>query len=117
MLVVRWLRSVAMLVFGLVLFSPVVALPLAVLVDRGPEGEARVSPHLFPLVLWLFDDFAWTCSRNSLIFATIVSVLSLGVGRCVRLGCRPPSILGTGTPAPAAGRVDGGAARVSRAGT
>lgn len=80
MVIVRWLRSLVMLVLGLLLVSPVVALPLAVLVDRGPVGEARIAPHLFPLVLWLFDDFAWTCSRNSLIFAATVSLLSLAVG-------------------------------------
>jgi ABC-type Fe3+ transport system permease subunit len=80
MLVIRWLRFLARVFLGLALLLPVVALPLAVLVDRGPAGETRVSPHLFPLVLWLFDDFARTCARNSIIFATIVSLLSVGVG-------------------------------------
>ena len=80
MLVVRWLRSLARLVLGVVLLSPVVALPLALLLDRGPAGETRISPHFFPLVLWLFDDFAWTCARNSLIFAILVSLLALGIG-------------------------------------
>ena len=79
MLVVRWLRFLARVFLGRALLLPVVALPLAVLVDRGPAGETRISPHLFPLVLWLFDDFAWTCARNSIIFATIVSLLSVGV--------------------------------------
>jgi ABC-type Fe3+ transport system permease subunit len=80
MLVLRWLRSLARFVLGVVLIAPVVALPLAVLLDRGPDGEARLSPHVFPLVLWLFDDFAWTCARNSLIFAVLVSLLSLALG-------------------------------------
>jgi ABC-type Fe3+ transport system permease subunit len=80
MLVVRWLRSLVRFALGLVLLSPVVALPVAVLLDRGPAGETRISPHLFSLVLWIFDDFAWTCSRNSLIFATVISLLSFGFG-------------------------------------
>ncbi len=80
MMVLRWLRSLARFVLAIVLFAPVVALPLAVTLDRGPGGETRLSPHLFPLVLWLFDDFAWTCTRNSLVFATLVSLLSLALG-------------------------------------
>ena len=52
----------------------------AILVDEGPLGEARASSHFFPLVLWLFDDFAWTCARNSVIFALVVSVSSLVLG-------------------------------------
>ena len=71
--------------------APAVALLVAILVDEGPSGEARASSHFFPLVLWLFDDFAWTCARNSVVFALLVSVASLllGVGlRCAlaRLG-------------------------------
>ena len=77
MMVLRWVRSLTRFVLGGVLITPVVALPIAVLLDRGPGGETRLSPHVFPLVLWLFDDFAWTCARNSLIFAVLVSLLSL----------------------------------------
>ena len=80
MLVFRWLGSLARGVLGVVLIAPVVALPLAVLLDRGPDGETRTAPHLFPLALWLFDDFAWTCARNSLIFAGLVSLASLALG-------------------------------------
>ena len=38
---------------------------VAILVDEGPSGEARASSHFFPLVLWLFDDFAWTCAARA----------------------------------------------------
>jgi len=67
-------------VLVLVLFAPVVSLPLAVLLDRGPSGETRTALHFFPLALWLFDDFAWTCTRNSVIFAIFLSLASLGLG-------------------------------------
>jgi iron(III) transport system permease protein len=62
------------------LLVPVVAILLAVLVDRGPSGTTRLS--LFPLALVALDPFASTCVRNSLIFATISSfaALILGVG-------------------------------------
>ena len=40
-------------------------------VDRGPDGEPRFS--LFPIALLAFDPFAWTCARNSLIFATALA--------------------------------------------
>ena len=66
-------------------FAPAVALVAAILVDEGPTGEPRASSHFFPVVLWLYDDFAWTCARNSVIFALVVSLgsLVLGVGlRC-----------------------------------
>ena len=71
----------------------------AILVDEGPTGEPRLSSHFFPVVLWVFDDFAWTCARNSLIFAIVVSVSSLVVGVGLQAAlCRLPhwgrSILG-----------------------
>ena len=104
MLVLRWLRSLARFVLGVVLIAPVVALPLAVLLDRGPAGETRVSPHLFPLVLWLFDDFAWTCARNSLIFATHrLAALARRGGR-PGLGRRSPPVLGASDSARPGGR-------------
>jgi ABC-type Fe3+ transport system permease subunit len=80
MRVFRWLRSLARGVLGAVVLAPVVALPVAIFVDRGPAGETRFSPHLFPIALWIFDDFAWTCARNSVIFAVVVSIASLAGG-------------------------------------
>jgi ABC-type Fe3+ transport system permease subunit len=77
MRVFGWLRWLAMGVLGAVLLAPSLALPMAVFVDRGPAGEARISTHLFPMALWIFDDFAWTCARNSVIFAVVVSLASL----------------------------------------
>ena len=117
MLVLRWLRSLARFVLGVVLIAPVVALPLAVSLDRGPAGETRLSPHLFPLVLWLFDDFAWTCARNSLIFAVLVSLLSLALGGVAGVGCRLPAVLGARDSARPGDRLVGGVAGVSCAGT
>jgi len=62
------------------LLVPVVAILLAILVDRGPSGNGRLS--LFPLALVALDPFAWTCVRNSVIFASVSSfaALILGVG-------------------------------------
>jgi ABC-type Fe3+ transport system permease subunit len=80
MFLFRWLRFLATAVLALVLIAPIVALPLALLLDRGPGGETRAVPHLFPLALWLFDDFAWTCARNSVFFAIVVSCASFAIG-------------------------------------
>ena len=76
----RWLRAAARWAVGLLTALPAVALVLAVLVDRGPDGELR-DPW-FPLALFASDPFAWTCARNSLIFAAAVTIFSLigGVG-------------------------------------
>jgi ABC-type Fe3+ transport system permease subunit len=87
----RWIRTLARSLLRFVQFAPAIALLIAILVDLGPSGEARASPHFFALVLWLFDDFAWTCVQNSVVFAFLISVLSLLVGlglRCTlaRLG-------------------------------
>jgi len=76
----RWIRVTARGMLGLIQIAPVVALVLAVSFDRGPTGDARLSPHLFPVVLWIFDDFAWTCARNSVLFALLVSLSALVVG-------------------------------------
>ena len=76
----RWFRATARGVLGLIQLVPAVALVLAVWFDRGPKGDARLSPHLFPVVLWIFDDFAWTCARNSVVFALVVSLTSLVIG-------------------------------------
>jgi ABC-type Fe3+ transport system permease subunit len=75
-----WLRAAARGAVGLLTVLPAIALVIAVLIDRGPDGELRVS--LFPLALLTFDPFAWTCARNSLIFATALTALSLigGIG-------------------------------------
>ena len=93
----EWPRTLTRWLFSGLQLAPAVALLVAILVDMGPSGEPRVSAHFFPLVLWLFDDFAWTCARNSAIFAIAVSVgsLVLGVGllwrshgwACGRDGC------------------------------
>jgi ABC-type Fe3+ transport system permease subunit len=80
MLVSRWMRTLARFGLGVILIAPAVALPATVLWDRGPAGDVRVSHHFFPVALWLFDDFAWTCARNSIIFAVAVSIMSLVVG-------------------------------------
>ena len=74
MRVFRWL---ARSVLGAILLAPAIALAAAIFVDRGPAGEPRLSTHLFPVALWIFDDFSWTCVRNSVIFAALVSVASL----------------------------------------
>src|SRR5262245_415559 len=76
----RWAKAAWRGSARMSLVAPLVALALAVLFDRGPSGEARFSPHLFPLALLVFDDFAWTCVRNSLIFALTVSAISVIVG-------------------------------------
>ena len=67
----RWLRAAARGAVGLLTVLPALALAVAVLVDRGPDGELRVS--FFPIALLAFDPFAWTCARNSLIFATALT--------------------------------------------
>ena len=76
----RWLRILARGLLRSVQLAPAVLLLAAILVDEGPTGEARASSHFFPLVLWLFDDFAWTCARNSVSFALAVSIISLVLG-------------------------------------
>ena len=95
----QWLRTLARWLLWSVQFAPFLALLFAILVDEGPTGEPRLSSHFFPVVLWVFDDFAWTCARNSLIFAIVVSVSSLVVGVGLQAAlCRLPhwgrSILG-----------------------
>ena len=71
----RWLRAATRGVVGLLTVLPALALAVAVLVDLGPDGEPRFS--LFPIALLAFDPFAWTCARNSLIFATALTAVSL----------------------------------------
>ena len=73
----RVFRWIARAVLGAFVLAPAIALAAAMFVDRGPAGESRFSPHLFPMALWIFDDFSWICVRNSVIFAVIVSLASL----------------------------------------
>ena len=87
----QWLRTLARWLLWSVQFPPFLALLFAILVDEGPTGEPRLSSHFFPVVLWVFDDFAWTCAGNSLIFAIVVSVSSLVVGVGLQAAlCRLP---------------------------
>jgi ABC-type Fe3+ transport system permease subunit len=74
----RWLRAAAPGVLWLLTVAPVIALALAVVADRGPAGQVRIT--LFPLALLALDPFVWTCVRNSVIFAVVVSGISLVVG-------------------------------------
>jgi ABC-type Fe3+ transport system permease subunit len=83
MFVFRGLHALTRGCLGLLTVVPVVALVLGVFVDRGPAGEARLS--FFPAALLALDPFVWTCARNSLIFAGVVTASSLIVG--VGLGC------------------------------
>jgi ABC-type Fe3+ transport system permease subunit len=92
----RWLRIMARWLLSALQLAPVFALVAAILVDEGPTGEARASSHYFPLVLWLFDDFAWTCARNSVIFALVVSISSLALG--VGLRCALDRVWPRGRP-------------------
>lgn len=66
------------MIAGALAVLPAAALGLAVLVDRGDNGELR--PPWFPLALFVSDPFARTCVRNSLIFAGAVTVASLVLG-------------------------------------
>jgi ABC-type Fe3+ transport system permease subunit len=50
----------------------------AAFLDRGATGAVRVS--IFPLALTLFDPFVWSCVRNSLLIAGMVSAGSLVIG-------------------------------------
>jgi ABC-type Fe3+ transport system permease subunit len=83
MVLFRWLRAMAKGLLAFALAAPLVALVLSILFDRGPAGETRLSTHFFPVALWLYDDFAWTCARNSVIFALVVTAASLFLGVAV----------------------------------
>ncbi len=74
------------MIAGALAVLPAAGLGLAVLVDRGDNGELR--PPWFPLALFVSDPFARTCVRNSLIFAAAVTVASLvlGVGLGMMVG-------------------------------
>ncbi len=68
---------------GAIGLTAAIGLPVALLVpasvlDRGPSGESRAS--FFPIALTLLDPLVWSCARNSLIVAAIVTLGSLGLG-------------------------------------
>ncbi len=78
MIAYRWLRAATRGVVGLLTILPVLALLLAVMLDRGAGGGLR-DPG-FPLALFASDPFAWTCVTNSLIFAASITGLSMMIG-------------------------------------
>lgn len=80
----RWLGVATRCLLGVIQAAVLLGLLAAVVVDRGPEGESRLTAHLLPLVLWIFDDFAWTCARNSLVFAIVMSLFALALGVALR---------------------------------
>ena len=59
MIAYRWLRAVTRGAVALLTVLPALTLLLAVLVDRGAQGQLR-DPG-FPLALFASDPFAWTC--------------------------------------------------------
>jgi len=61
-----------------VLVAPLVALFLSVLIDRGSDGEVRLSR--FALALLAVDPLVPTCVRNSVVFAVALTLGSLGLG-------------------------------------
>src|SRR5438105_3985991 len=75
---IRWWRAAARGILGGLTVVPALAMVLAVLVDRGPSGAVRIS--LFPMALLTLDPFVWTCARNSVIFAVVLTMVSLVVG-------------------------------------
>ncbi len=60
------------------LLLPALAILPSAVVDRGPDGRARVSP--FPIAIAAFDPFVWTCARNSAAVASAVAAGSLAIG-------------------------------------
>ena len=78
MFVFRWMRSVMRAFLGFLTVAPIVALLLAAFLDRGPAGEVRLS--FFPAALLTLNPFVWTCARNSVIFAVVVTSTALIAG-------------------------------------
>ncbi len=77
----RWLRGPGRLLGALLLIAlplPALALWPAAVIDRGPDGSARLS--WFPLAIAAFDPFVWTCAGNSVAVASAVAVGSLFLG-------------------------------------
>ncbi len=75
---IRWLRAGARGILGVVAIAPALALVLMAGFDRAGEGEVRFS--LLPMALAALDPFVWTCMRNSVIFAVVLTAASLLVG-------------------------------------
>jgi iron(III) transport system permease protein len=76
-----WLRGLGRVLGGFLLVAlliPSVAAWPSSMIDRGADGEPRIS--IFPLALTLFDPFVWTCARNSTTAAILVSAGSLVLG-------------------------------------
>ena len=78
MLGIRWSRAGARGILGALAIVPALALVLAVVFDRAGEGDVRFS--LLPMALAALDPFVWTCVRNSVIFAIVLTAASLLVG-------------------------------------
>jgi ABC-type Fe3+ transport system permease subunit len=74
----RGFRAILRAPSRLVLVAPLLALFLSVLMDRGSDGEGRLSR--FPLALLAVDPLVPTCARNSIVFAVALSLSSLGLG-------------------------------------
>jgi iron(III) transport system permease protein len=74
----RWLRTAVRQFVVMLVVAPTLALMAAVAFDRGPAGDVRLS--FFPVVLASYDPFFWTCARNSIIFAAVVTAGSMVVG-------------------------------------
>ena len=84
-----WLRGLGRVLGGFLLVAlliPSVAAWPSSVIDRGPDGEPRIS--VFPIALTVFDPFVWTCTRNSVAVAVLVSAgsLVLGVGLALVAG-------------------------------
>ena len=94
MWLLRWLRNMARWLLWSLQLAPLFALVAAIRSMKGPREKRGASSHFFPVVLWLFDDFAWTCARNSIIFAGVVSTSSLVLG--VGLRCALARLCGRG---------------------
>ena len=73
--VLRWLIGWSLLTL---LVVPAWALAPALVVDRGPEGEARLSA--LPAALVIFDPAVGRCVRNSVVAAALVTVAALSLG-------------------------------------
>ncbi len=83
---------------------PLLALVAALPLDRGPDGEARVTA--FPLALTLLDPLVWECTRNSVLVAAAVALgawfLGVGLSRQSRRRFRGRTLLRALVAAPLA---------------
>jgi ABC-type Fe3+ transport system permease subunit len=89
----------SLLALSLLLLAP----GFSALLDRGPDGSARLS--VFPIALAIFDPFVRECARNSAVVAGLVAglsmVLGVGLGHAAgprRTWGRPPMVLLSRTP-------------------